>query len=119
MNVQIQSFPSLIIYSLTGTGVKKISSTQPESRLGSDNFFCHVLYIDFDFKKSYFETGHGLMFWGKNLHGLIFWKKFFIDWGDIDFFPKFRLRSMCTWIGHRLQVVIFVKKGQIFMFFHA
>ena len=48
-----------------------------------------------------------------------FGKKIFIDWGEIDFFPKFRSRSMCTWIGHGLKVMIFVKKGQIFMFFHA
>ena len=71
------------------TGVKKILSTQPVLRLGSCNFLCQVLYIDFGWDKILFWDWAWIDFLGK---------KIFMDWGEIDFFPKFRSRSMCTGI---------------------
>ena len=71
------------------TGVKKILSTQPVLRLGSCNFLCQVLYIDFGWDKILFQDWTWIVFLGK---------KIFMDWGEIDFLPKFRSRSMCTGI---------------------
>ena len=86
------------------TGVKKILSTQPVLRLGSCNFLCQVLYIDFGWDKILFWDWAWIDFLGK---------KIFMDWGEIDFSPKFRSRSMCTGI----ESDDFCQKSQIFMFF--